>query len=68
MNKTIMISGMRCSHCSNRVQQALNAIPGVSAQVDLASQTAALTLTAPVSDETLTQAVTDAGYEVVSIS
>ena len=67
MTKTMKIEGMSCGHCSGRVEQALNAIEGVSARVDLEQKTAHLTLTAPVSDETLKAAVTDAGYTVVSV-
>ncbi|MPM31863.1 Copper-exporting P-type ATPase [bioreactor metagenome] len=68
MQKTMKIEGMSCSHCSARVEQALGAIPGVSAKVNLEAKSAAVTLTAPVDDKTLRDAVTDAGYQVVSIS
>lgn len=67
MTKTMTIEGMMCTHCSGRVESALNAIDGVSAKVDLEKKTAAVTLSADVSDEVLRKAVTDAGYEVVSI-
>ena len=33
--KTMKIEGMSCGHCSARVEQALNAIDGVSAKVNL---------------------------------
>ncbi len=59
---------MSCKHCSARVEQALGAIPGVTARVDLEKQTASISLSAPVNDDTLIRAVTDAGYEVVSIA
>ena len=68
MEKTIMINGMACAHCKARVEQALNAISGVSATVELEQKRALVELSAPVSDEALKRAVTDAGYEVVSIS
>ena len=67
MTKTMTIEGMMCTHCSGRVESALNAIDGVSAKVDLEKKTAAVTLSADVADEVLRKAVTDAGYEVVSI-
>ena len=54
-------------HCSARVEQALNALDGVSASVNLEAKTASLTLDKPVDDAMLTQVVTDAGYTVVSI-
>ena len=68
MTKTMKINGMSCSHCSARVEKALNELDGVSAQVNLEAKEAVITLTGNVSDDILTKAVTDAGYEVVSIS
>lgn len=67
MTKTMKIEGMMCTHCSGRVEQALNAIEGVSAKVDLEKKSAYLALSAPVSDEILKAAVTDAGYTVISL-
>ncbi len=67
MQKIIHINGMSCPHCSNHVQQALNAIDGVEAVVELENKLARVTLTDAVSDDTLKQAVVDAGYEVVTI-
>lgn len=67
MTKTMKIEGMMCMHCSGRVESVLNAIEGVSAKVDLEKKCAVVTLNAEVSDEVLRKAVTDAGYEVVSI-
>lgn len=67
MQKIIHINGMSCPHCSNHVQQALNAIDGVEAVVELENKLARVTLTGAVSDDTLKQAVVDAGYEVVTI-
>ena len=63
--KTMVIEGMMCMHCKAHVEKALNAIDGVTATVDLENKTA--TITGDVSDEVLTKAVTDAGYEVISI-
>ncbi len=67
MKKTIYILGMSCANCSNHVAQALNAIDGVTATVDHAAGTAALTLEKPVSDSVLTSAVESAGYQVQRI-
>lgn len=68
MEKTILIEGMTCMHCSNRVEKALNAMEGVSARVDLNAKRAKVTVDPSVSDSRLKDAVTEAGYEVVSIS
>lgn len=64
--KTIVIEGMMCMHCKAHVEKALNAIEGVTATVDLEKKTA--TITGDVADEILTKAITDAGYEVISIN
>ncbi|MCI7126425.1 MAG: heavy metal translocating P-type ATPase [Agathobaculum sp.] len=64
MTKTILIEGMTCEHCAGRVQQALEAMPGVRVIVDLAGKKAVLEGTIP--DEVqLTEAVEKAGYKVV---
>ena len=68
MTKTMKIEGMMCPHCSGRVEKALNALEGATAVVDLQAGTATVTMTAEISDEVLTKAVVDAGYEVTSIA
>ncbi|MBQ9115551.1 MAG: heavy metal translocating P-type ATPase [Clostridia bacterium] len=70
MKKEMLIDGMMCKHCSGRVEKALNALNGVTATVDLEKKTAYITLTdgACVTDKALCDAVTNAGYEVISIS
>ena len=65
MEKTIKIEGMMCAHCSGRVEAALNALPGVTATVDLTAGTA--TVRGEATDEMLTKAITDAGYKVLGI-
>ncbi len=68
MKKVIEINGMSCGHCQARVEKALNAITGVEAKVELKKNRAVVNLKSEVSDETLKSAVTEAGYEVVSIA
>ena len=65
MKKTLTIEGMMCAHCAAHVEKALNALPGITAQVDLAGKTAVVTGSA--GDEALKQAVADAGYQVTDI-
>lgn len=67
MKKVIEINGMSCGHCQARVEKALNSIAGVEAKVELKKNRAIVNLKSEVSDETLKNAVTEAGYEVVSI-
>ena len=65
--RTMKIEGMMCSHCSSRVEKALNAIDGVSATVDLEGKTATIHAEPQVENDALKAAVENAGYEVVSI-
>ena len=67
MEKTALIKGMSCSHCAARVEKALNKIDGVEATVDLESRTAKLSLTQPVPDKVIKDAVENVGYEVTDI-
>ena len=69
MEKKLIIEGMMCSHCTGRVEKALSDLPGVAAvEMSLEGKSAAVTLSQPVDDAVLTKAVTDAGYQVVSVS
>ena len=65
MKKTLSIEGMMCAHCAAHVEKALNALPGVTAAVDLTGSSAVVT--GDVSDEALKKAVADAGYTVTDI-
>lgn len=68
MVKVLKIEGMMCPHCEARVQQCLAAIAGVAeAEVSHKTGTARVTLSAPVSDEVLRDAVTAQGYPVLSV-
>lgn len=65
--KTLSIKGMSCMHCSARVEKALNGIDGVSAKVDLESNSAKVFLTKDVSDNTFKEAIDNVGYELVGV-
>lgn len=69
MKKTVTVEGMMCMHCVAHVKSALEKVEGV-AQVDvnLKKKIAVVTLSSPVSDEALTQAIVEAGYEVKKIA
>lgn len=67
MKKTIQIKGMMCPHCQKHVTDALCAINGVKADVDYQAGTAVVEFEGDVSDGVFKKAVTDAGYEFVSI-
>jgi copper chaperone CopZ len=65
MKKTVMIEGMSCSHCSKRVEDALNRLPNTKATVDLNKKTASVETNE--ADESIIKAVTTAGYKVTGI-
>ncbi len=68
MTKTIKIEGMMCPHCEAHVKKALEAIAGVENVVPShVEKKATLTLTSPVSDETLKATVEAQGYKVLGI-
>ena len=66
-NKTLKISGMSCGHCSARVEKILNSIDGIEAKVNLETNSAEITLSKAVSNETIKTAVDNIGYEVTEI-
>ena len=68
MTKTMKIDGMMCGHCEARVRKALEALPQVaSAEVSHAQGTAVVTLSAPIDDAALKQAVEAQDYKVLDI-
>ncbi len=67
MTKKIIIEGMMCEHCAGRVEKALREIDGVSdVAVSLEGKSATVTA-GEVGDDAFRTAISDAGYEVVSI-
>lgn len=65
--RIIKIEGMMCDHCAKHVTDALCAIDGVSAKVNLGDKSATVTLSKDVSNDALKAAVENAGYTAVSI-
>lgn len=65
--KTVIIEGMTCDHCKNRVEKSINDIDGAAAKVNLKKKEAIVSLEKDVSDEQILAAVEKAGYTVVSI-
>lgn len=61
------ITGMHCEKCSTSVTEALNALDGVSAEVDLKNNSASVKLSKEISAEKLESAVSDRGFEVTRI-
>ena len=62
---SLPIEGMTCASCVGRVERALAKVPGVAqASVNLATESAGLSLSQPVPTGTLTAAAERAGYAV----
>ena len=59
---TMSVGGMTCASCVRRVERKLGKLDGVRAEVNLATESARITLTAPHSDEELEAVVNAAGY------
>ena len=69
MTKVLTVEGMMCAHCTGRVQKALEAVEGVKAvTMSLEEKTATVELAEEVADDALTNAVSEAGYEVKGIA
>jgi len=68
VQKTVQIKGMMCAHCEMRVKNALEGIRGVTAlEVSNLREHAVISVAPDISDDMITKAIVDAGYEVVSI-
>ncbi len=66
--KIIKIEGMHCEHCKMSVEKALNSIPGISkVEVDLENKMAKIEATDNVENEKITDAIEEAGFNVVEI-
>ena len=69
MIKKLSISGMTCHNCVRHTKEALEEIEGVSnVTVDLATNSASIECNNSVKDETLKEAVSEAGYEITAIN
>ena len=56
------ITGMTCSSCANRIERSLNKLPGVTAEVNFALETAHVTAGPDVTEDDLVAAVSRTGY------
>lgn len=65
--KTVVIEGMTCEHCKNRVENRINEIDGAAAKVDLKKKEAVISLEKEVSDDQIRKVIEKSGYEVISI-
>ena len=68
MNKTVIIKGMSCGHCSMAVKKALGQIEGVeTVEVNLEEKTATISSTTSLDINILKEIIDDEGYEFIGI-
>ena len=65
---TMKVDGMSCGNCAVRVENALNAMEGVWARVDLEAGEAQVYMKQKYEDKALKDAVKAAGYTVFKIN
>ncbi len=64
----LTVSGMTCGHCAQSLTRALSTLGGVGyVDVDVNSGWALLRSTCPLSTEALASAVSEAGFELISV-
>jgi copper ion binding protein len=63
--QTWTVTGMTCGHCVASVTEEVQEIPGVTA-VDVVLESGAVTVTSeqPIADDTVREAVEEAGYQL----
>ena len=60
------VIGMTCTACARHIENRLNTLPGVTASVNYATESAHVEVSGEVSVKELVQAVREAGYDAVS--
>lgn len=65
--KCILIEGMHCENCQNRVEHAINKIEGAVCKVNLKKKKATVSYSREIQEEELRNVVTGLGYEVKAI-
>lgn len=63
MKRLIKINGIHCLECKMKVEDQLNALVGVAADVDLETGIAAVTHNKTVSEKQILDAIKLAGYD-----
>ena len=63
--RTWTVTGMTCGHCVASVTEEVQEIPGVTA-VDVVLESGAVTVTSeqPIADDSVREAVEEAGYQL----
>ena len=67
MKETLKIEGMMCEHCKKHVEEALNAMEGVKAAVNLATKSAEVTMDKEIPDAAFAEVIEKAGYQLTGV-
>ena len=67
MKETLKIEGMMCEHCKKHVEEALNAMEGVQAAVNLETKSAEVTMDKEIPDAAFAEVIEKAGYQLTSV-
>ncbi|APC39001.1 heavy-metal-associated domain-containing protein [Clostridium estertheticum] len=67
MKKKIYIDGMSCSHCVSHVKEALLDIGATKVKVDLEEKFAMAEFEDETTDNDISEAIEEAGYEVTEV-
>ena len=65
--RILVVEGMHCENCRNRVENALNRLDGVVCKVNLQKKTATVSYSTEVSAMVLNETVEKMGYKVTDI-
>ena len=67
MKETLKIEGMMCEHCKKHVEEALNAMEGVQAAVNLETKSAEVTMDKEIPDAAFAEVIEKAGYQLTGV-
>lgn len=65
--KKVVVEGMTCEHCRDRVERSIDEIDGAAGKVNLKKKEALVLMEREVSDEEIRAAIEGAGYKVICI-
>ena len=67
MKETLKIEGMMCEHCKKHVEEALNAMEGVQAAVNLETKSAEVTMDKEIPETEFAEVIEKAGYQLTGV-
>lgn len=65
--KTFSVAGMHCSHCKNRVEEAVNDIKGAAGKADFKKGRLEVSYSEDIEDSIIIERVEKAGYTVTGV-